>query len=201
MHDNGESTGRMARAGGFRVSCFYPYSPVVTDILRETFLSDTSPSCIGFERTKEGVRPLFGEEKEDAPRNFALHMMQRGALRFAHDLIQTFSHSLKMFDLRNVESGYLFEYFCKTATEFDRYVFIDHTIEDGVYSGFDGLSLVYRWQENLQAIGAGKSGTQESVPPVLPARQKTWRRRSEGVQDGKGRCIIGCLTGKLFTKK
>lgn len=201
LHDNGESTGRMARAGGFRVSCFYPYSPVVTDILRETFLSDTSPSCIGFERTKEGVRPLFGEEKEDAPRNFALHMMQRGALCFAHDLIQTFSHSLKMFDLRNVESGYLFEYFCKTATEFDRYVFIDHTIEDGVYSGFDGLSLVYRWQENLQAIGAGKSGTQESVPPVLPARQKTVEEALRGCSRWKRALYYWLFDRKTFHEK
>ncbi len=158
LHDNGEPTRKMAKAGGFDVNCFYPYTPLVTDILRETFLSDTAPSCIGFERTKEGLRPVFGQS-EGEEHNFALHLMQRGGLQFAKDILQAFPDKLKMFELRNAESGFLFEYFCKTATEFDRYVFIDHTIEDGVYSGFDGLSLVYRWQENLYAIG-------KNAPPL-----------------------------------
>ena len=76
-----------------------------------------------------------------------------------------------------------------------------HTIEDGVYSGFDGLSLVYRWQENLQAIGAGKSGTQESVPPVLPARQKTVEEALRGCSRWKRALYYWLFDRKTFHEK
>lgn len=199
LHDNGYSTRRMARAGGFTVLSFYPYSPTVTDILRETFLSETAPSCIGFERAEGGVRPVFGREEKNSSSDFALRLMQEGGLRFAQELTQTFSHCLKMFDMRNAECGYSFEYFCRRATEFDRYVFIDHVIEDGVYSGFDGLSLVYRWQENLQAVGAGKGG-EEGISD-LPAPQKTVEAALRGSSKVKKALYYWLFDRQTFREK
>ena len=56
----------------------------------------------------------------------------------------------------HIESGYAFEHFCLNANEFDKYVFINHTLEDDVYSGSNTIGMVYRWNENLNDI-AGKS--------------------------------------------
>lgn len=166
LHDNGQQTHSMADITGFNVYSFYEYSPVVTDILREIFISETGPSCIGFKDENNTVIPVFDIDDNDYSKKFAIEIMQKGALDFANEFIRTFEKYHNMLSFRNIEAGYVFEYFCTNATEFDKYVFINHTIEDKVYSGFDSLSLVYRWNENLQYIG-----TYKNAPVVQTAQQ------------------------------
>lgn len=164
LHDNGYDTDVMAKIGHFKVYNYYEFTPSVTDILRETFISENAPSCVGFETTQEGIKPVFGKKNSDYIKDFAIELMQRAAVRFAEDFLDSFADYLDFLVLRNIEAGYLFEYFCTYATDFDKYVFINHTIEDQVYSGFEELSLVYRWNENLQELAASRNGShRESI--------------------------------------
>ncbi len=171
VHDNGFSTQSMAASGGFRVYSYYDFNPLATDILRETFLSEPGPSCVGLNKTEAGVFPVLEQARADYSRDFAIRLMQRGALDYAESFLRSFGKYLDFLALRNTETGFLFEYFCTQISEFDRYVFVNHTIEDSVYSGFDGLSLVYRWNENLHEIAGANAGppeesnTEEAILP------------------------------------
>lgn len=190
LHDNGQATHVMAESGNFQTYNYYEYTPVATDILRETFISENSSSCVGLEKREDGVFPVFGKQKDDYIQDFAIDLMQRAAVNYAKDFIRSFSPYFDILYYRNSESGYLFEYFCTNVSEFDKYVFINHKIEDQVYSGFEGLSLVYRWNENLQEIAASRAGTKTNI--VAPSRM---------TQDASGKTVNEVLAGKSRIKK
>lgn len=192
LHDNGHSTEVMAHSGNFKVYNYYEFNPPVTDILRETFISENAPSCVGFEEAKEGMQPVFGELNSDYMKDFAIDLMQRAAVRYSSDFLDSFAEYLDFLTLRNMETGYLFEYFCTQATEFDKFVFINHTIEDQVYSGFDGLSLVYRWNENLQEIAASHGAAQ---------RETVLAEAAVAVIAPQGKTVDEVLAGKSRLKK
>ncbi len=188
LHDNGQSTRMMAESGKFKTFNYYEYSPLATDILRETFISENSPSCIGLERKGEQIFPVFGKSKSNYSQDFAIDLMQRAALSFSQDFLYSFADYLDILFLRNSESGFLFEYFCTNITEFDKFVFINHNIEDQVYSGFDGLSLVYRWNQNLQEIAASRGAAEnERVSQEIAAASYSQGKTVKEVLDGKSR--------------
>ncbi len=164
LHDNGCVTSEVAINNGFAVHNYYEHSPLVTDILRETFISENVPSCVGFVKSKEGLRPVFDKQGKEYVENFALDMMQKAALQFCKVFVDTFCDYFDMLSMRNMEAGYIFEYFCREATDFDKYVFQNYFIEDKVYSGFDKLSLVTRWNENLNAISS--SYKEQNIKPA-----------------------------------
>lgn len=195
LHDNGHSTQTMAKSGNFTVHNYYGFNPLATDILRETFISENAPSCIGYEATQNGVNPVFEKQTGDYMKNFAIDLMQRAAVKYSSDFLDSFAEYLDFLSLRNEEAGYMFEYFCTKATEFDKYVFINYTIEDRVYSGFDGLSLVYRWNANLQEIAASHGNLQEErivMPPQV---------EYSAVTAQQGKTIREVLVGKSRFKK
>ena len=182
LHDNGQKTQSMAEISGFNVYSFYEYSPLVTDILREVFISEAGPSCVGFDDNGGTVIPVFDKDDRDYSKRVAIELMQAGALNFSKDFISKFSQYLDMLNFRNMEAGYVFEYLCTYAAEFDKYVFINYTIEDKVYSGFDALSLVYRWNENLQYIGMYRNAqvVQQAGVSAPPVYEKTIAETLQG---------------------
>ena len=145
--------------------------------MRETFISENSASCVGLETTEQGIVPVFGKQKSDYLQDFAIDLMQKAAVCYAEDFLSSFAKYMDILFFRNSEAGFLFEYFCRNVTEFDKFVFINHTIEDQVYSGFEELSLVYRWNENLQEIENSRGGEvakpmkTETVAEKLPQGQ------------------------------
>ena len=187
LHDNGQSTAVMAKSGNFATYNYYDFNPLATDILRETFISENSPSCIGLQQSEKGIAPVFAEQKSDYLQDFAIDLMQRAALQYAKDFLDAFADYLDALFFRNCEAGYLFEYFCTNVTEFDKFVFINHRIEDQVYSGFDGLSLVYRWNENLQEIASSRGTAAKSVKLAEPAAVAVQGKTVDEVLAGKSR--------------
>lgn len=206
LHDNGYSTSVMADSVGFNVYSYYQLNPLVTDILREVFISEAVPSCIGFNCVNGKLEPIFDDNEIDYSKKFAIEIMQKGAENFANDFIDAFNDYFDAFNFRNIEAGYAFEYFCTYATEFDKYVFINHTIEDKVYSGFDALSLVYRWNENLQYMGMLKKAPISSAQQPandLTVEQNTIQPTEQTVSDmlkGKSK-IAKALFYFLFDRK
>ena len=191
LHDNGQPTKMMAKGGEFRTYNYYEFNPLATDILRETFISENSASCVGLETTEQGIVPVFGKQKSDYLQDFAIDLMQKAAVCYAEDFLSSFAKYMDILFFRNSEAGFLFEYFCRNVTEFDKFVFINHTIEDQVYSGFEELSLVYRWNENLQEIENSRGG--EVVKPM----------KTETVAEKlpQGQTIQELLAGKSRWKK
>lgn len=201
LHDNGQPTAVMAKSGDFSIYNYYDFNPLATDILRETFISENSPSCIGLQQTEEGTVPLFAEHKSEYLQDFAIDLMQRAALQYAKDFLDAFADYLDILFFRNYEAGYLFEYLCTNVTEFDKFVFINHRIEDQVYSGFDGLSLVYRWNENLQEIAASRAfGGKDSAPAEGAVTAISQSKTVDEVLSGKSR-IKKALFYWLFDKE
>lgn len=187
LHDNGHSTKMMAKSGNFRTYNYYEYNPLATDILRETFISENSSSCIGIEKRKDEIIPVFGKQKSDYIQDFAIDLMQRASVSYSKDFLYSFSDYLDILSLRNIESGFLFEYFCTNVTEFDKFVFINHKIEDQVYSGFEGLSLVYRWNENLQEIAASRGASNNAVVKEVVGSNNSGSKTVEEILAGKSR--------------
>ena len=155
-HDNGFSTNQMAKTGKFKVFNFYEHAPLATDILREVFVSETSPSCVGYELVKGKVQPVFDDSTDvDLNQNFAIAIMQEAALKFAKQYYKHFAQYMSFMKTRNIEVGYMFEKFCFDATDFDKYVFMNCTLDDQVYSGTNKIKMVERWNGNLNEIRNG----------------------------------------------
>ena len=142
LHSNGSSTESAAKEHGFRVHCFYDFSPYITGILRETLLSETAPSCIGYRFEGEEISFVYEEARGNGySETFALREIHRGALDFAADALALLGEDILRASFRPLDVSAALENMFLNATLFDCAVFANTAIEDKVFSGYEKRSF------------------------------------------------------------
>lgn len=136
VHGNGYETTALAEKNGFKVHCFYDFSPTVSAILRETFISDSSPSCIGYSLKDNSLSFEFDEMKDAYSETYAIREMHRGAVNFCKDLTALYADYLHLFTCRPQDISAAFENFILNATPLDCQTFNSTCITDKMYSGY-----------------------------------------------------------------
>ena len=171
IHDNGDRTSQIAAAAHYKKYCFYDFSPCITGIVREIFLSELSPSCIGYSICNgelsyifdEGHRVTYGER-------YAIEESQRGALDFCTDMLASFGDQIGDFTYRAADISVAFENFFYNATDFDFSVFKNTLIEDKVFGGYDQRSLyeTLEWHSNMRVEAEKAYVGKYIAPPFKP---------------------------------
>ncbi len=159
LHSNGYSTDIVSK-DKFKIHSFYGYTPTVSGIVREFFMSDPAPSCIGYELGSFGIKPIL--EEKDATLSYeatyAIKELQRSAVDFCKEYVKIFGNDFEDFSARESDYSVAFEYFLTHAMEFDRYLFSNAMVEDEVYGGYSARSIfdIWTWhQGQLQTVGSG----------------------------------------------
>lgn len=91
VHADEKECPRLEHAYDFEARCFYGMKPGMSGAFREFLLSSDEPPCIGFRRTEQGVKPVYGRSEYNAAARFFIRAVQGNALRFVRDYTARFS--------------------------------------------------------------------------------------------------------------
>ena len=142
VHSNGAETEVVAAKHGFQTHCFYDFTPYDTGILRETLLSESASSCIGYCFKGNSISFVYDQsEKVGYSEAFAVQEVCRGALDFSRDVLRLLGERILHATFRPQEISVAMENLFLNATDFDCTVFINTGIEDKVYSGYEKRSF------------------------------------------------------------
>lgn len=162
IHSNGYNTSSKID-DKFKIHSYYDFSPTMSSIVREFFISDPTPSCYSYE-IKDGEVKALLEEKTDAfsvDCVYAINEVQKGALDFVSDFLDVFGDMGEGFVSRNVDYATAFDHFLLNTTDFDRYTFISSMVEDEVFSGYNEGSLYHQW--SIRVIPLNSVGNASGV--------------------------------------
>lgn len=142
IHDNGDRTSRVAEKYNYKKYCFYDFSPCISGIVREIFLSELTPSCVGY-TVENGILKYNFDTKHQLNygERYAIEEIERGAFDFCKHMTAAFADSLSKFTFRSCDVSVAFENFFYNATAFDFSVFKNTWIEDKLFGGYDKRSL------------------------------------------------------------
>lgn len=151
IHQEGCDASKIGEQDGFRVYNFYDFTPKMSGIVREFFISDPAPSCTGYQIGKDGkLQPILEEKEFGYQENYPLRKFQQGAYEFCRDMFAVFSQELDLFAVRPMDASAAFEYYLLNAKQCDRWVYSISEVEDDVYSGYSAKNLfeIWTWHQN-----------------------------------------------------
>ncbi len=170
VHDDGVQAKKLAAASGFKIHNFYEFTPKITGILREYFISDPAPSCIGYDLSdSHTLTPVFEEYDKTYTEEYAIRKFQQGAVDYVADIVNIFGGYFHMFDIRHVDASAAFEYFLLNSGVKDKQVYSASVIEDEVYSGYSKASVYKTWMWHIQQIHREYAASYNSILPDLYA--------------------------------
>lgn len=155
VHTNGYNTVNSEKFP-FNIHSYYDYTPTITGIIREYFISSPEPSCCGYRFENGTVIPLM-EEADDRHAHdstYAINEAQTAALELFCKYVDMFADMPDTFVARNSDYAISFDYMLLSAKEFDRYAFSNSVIEDEVYSGYSSQNLFDTWTWHLSVLNA-----------------------------------------------
>lgn len=166
IHNNGADSNVVAEENGFKIHSFYDFTPKISGIIREFFISDPAPSCIGYEIENNKLNPILEEKMFSYQEVYPIRKFQQGAYDYCCDMISIFSEYLDMFDIRPLDASAAFEHYLLNATQCDRYVYSSCLVEDDVYAGYSSKSLFDIWTWHLDQISRKIQTLGGEVPVV-----------------------------------
>ena len=173
VHEDEKDCPRLARAYDYDARCFYGMKPGMSGAFREFLLSSDEPPCLGFRRTPDGVRPVYGQSEYNAPARFFLRNVQDNALRFVRDYTARFAGTPAE-QLSLLVCSMPFESALRYLGDKDVDMLHSLRFEDTVFAGRDDLDLagivrVQAASANADGIAAlaGLNGFGERKPLTL----------------------------------
>lgn len=135
IHSDPERYADITRRDGFTIDCFYDFSPMMPDLIREHMLSDCGPACIGYRMEGDHAVPVLENTIKIFEDRFVVDCVQRGAMTFLNDLYTAYEGDLGVIPFHSLEVSLPFEGFLAASTPLDRAIFRRSYFEDEVYSG------------------------------------------------------------------
>lgn len=139
-----------SKIGGFKLYSYFDYRPTITGVVRESLMSTSDPSCIGYEFDEKGnVVPVFEEETYDYQNRFIFDSMQDKALEFVRDLANTFGNDLEYLYYQRYYISLPHEMYINSAKRLDQEIFYGIDFEDAVGLG-DKITAVQEWNSEMK---------------------------------------------------
>lgn len=175
IHADDRDCPRLEDAYGYDTYSFYGMKPGMSGAFREFLLSGDEAPCIGFQRSGQGVQPVYGTSEYNAAARFFIRKVQDGALSFVRDYMRTFGGT-EAERLNGMVASMPFESVLRYLPEEDLVMLADIRFEDTVFAGKDDLdlaSLVREQSAAAHADGPGKLHSPEarSALPQLGLRR------------------------------
>lgn len=134
----------LARKGNFRIKTFLDFTPAVSGVVLEYFISENSGSCIAYD-LKRARTPIIEQITSCYEQNYSLMLMQRGALDFAYDFIERFGSYFDKLTAKSLEvAGSLLNYL-NYSKSFDRWMFNTTFLEDEFYGCKKSIAILEIW--------------------------------------------------------
>ncbi len=139
-----------SKIGGFKLYSYFDYRPTITGVVRESLMSTSDPSCIGYEFDENGnVIPVFEEEKYDYQNRFIFDSMQNKALEFIKDLVNIFGSDLEDLYYQRYYISLPHEMYINSAKKLDQEIFYGIDFEDAVGLG-NKITAVQEWNSEMK---------------------------------------------------
>ena len=149
VHTNHDKAYDYARKFGFKVHSFYDFTPAITGPVREYIISETGPSCIGYQIASGTIKPEFEPKSSRYIEEWLLGHIHQSGLEFVQDIVTLFGPYLDLLIFRNREISAPFEYFLHFSSDFDRSLFAACAFEDHVFHGSKDVNIYSIWNDHL----------------------------------------------------
>ena len=121
IHTNTSEGYKNAYLSNYDINNFYDFKPTMTGTLREILFSDIGPSCIGYEKSGDDVKPVFSsKEKYNYFNKYIINTIQNSALKFVEDFSNIFGEYMEMIDLNKFYMSIPYEYYLHYSMGFDK---------------------------------------------------------------------------------
>ena len=149
IHDSAGAS-QIAVENGFKIHKYLDFTPAVSGVVMEYFLSSLEGSCIGYKSENNQVLPIIEKVNHCYDKEIALTTMQQGCLSFIEDIITIFGECLEQFNFRNMEIASPMLYYLAKSKEFDTYMFDYVELEDELFGRQTAISFLYIYKYYLQ---------------------------------------------------
>ena len=152
IHTNSDMAEYRSREAGFCIRTFYGHKPTITGVVREHVFMKLAPSVIGYRFEDGDVKPVFEEYSEEYSAAFVTDTMQKAALDFVKDMLDTFGDMRHMLSYRREDLAFAFEYYLHFSKRTDRKIFAGVLFEDGFGLG-KSFNIFENWEAELRNNG------------------------------------------------
>lgn len=174
IHVNNDLSLLRAEKNNMHINCFYEYSPCVTGILREFFISKMEPSCNSiFIRDDGNVEIDFKDYNPTYTEKYVGAIIQSAALRYVHDISNIFKEDLCHLHCLREDTSLSLEYFLAKAKLTDRLMFAGIPFEDDMGRGRFSSILDF-WNEQRALLIPSKDYLMSDV--TLSWKKNDWKR-------------------------
>ena len=144
IHTNNSSAFTNTRNCNSKLVTFYNYKPTITGTIRELFLSDIGPSCIGYKYENGIVKPVLKNfEKYNYYNKEMISKIQNGALNFVKDFCDYFGDYINEIDLNRYYMSIPLEYYFHYSKKIDRIPTKNLVFENNVNNYIELNDYVY----------------------------------------------------------
>lgn len=149
IHFNNEQNILACQKNQVTLKSFYEYTPSIAGAEREYLISESAPSCIGYDLSKDKLTPVYEPYNYLYVDSFAIGQVQNQAVRFVGDFLEIFGEYLDRLTFTNVNVSMPYEYFMHRSTDIDHMFFGSSVFEDEMYDGRETVYLNGIWHEHL----------------------------------------------------
>lgn len=152
IHSDNAKYYNESRKQNFKIHSFYDFEPCMTGVIREHVFSSFEPSCISFDKTKDGdVVPVFEKMEKCISDQLVIQQIHRGAIEFVEDFISEFGKELPLIQFKSVEVSFPYEGFLRFANATDLHIFKGSFFEDEVWGGAKRINIAQFIEEQLDS--------------------------------------------------
>lgn len=172
MHINNNQAMIRSKKNQIDIHRFYEYSPGVTGVLRELFISKQEPSCKSLELKDGKIVPVFKEYHPSYIETYVIKLMQDNALQFVQDVVGLFGEDIKALSYQRADVSLPIEYYQSAAKFTDRRPFAYGDFEDDLGLG-KSISTFDYWNGQIENVRAGIGGGMDLSLKWMPSK---WQR-------------------------
>lgn len=161
---NAAGATKIALDNNFRIENFLDFSPAISGVVIEYFLSSISGSCIGYYDKKGKITPIIEENNIDYETEYPIATIQDGAREFIDDYVKYFADITQMFEFNNFEVFAPMLYYLCGAKKFDIYFFNYTMLEDELYGGKTEISFLEIYDYYYKSSHLDQDGVVQNNP-------------------------------------
>ena len=141
-HTNSDVAGRREAYSGVRMKAMYDYTPYVSWLAREQFLTENDASCIGYGAEGE---VLGVDAAREAQEPSAMDGMQADAIAFVNDMANCFGEDMPKLFFRPSNACALLEYYLHSSSAKDRNLLRRENV-DNSFVGNEEMNIYGFWR-------------------------------------------------------
>ncbi|MCR4694289.1 MAG: glycosyltransferase [Pseudobutyrivibrio sp.] len=150
IHNNGQDAFNRCKSNNMSIHTYYSKATSMSGVINEYLLSDYRPSCIGYEKNDNVIKPIFEEKIISPTDNYIFEKIYQGAEVFTNN-ISRILNIINDCDYRvGTELSVPYERFLIFAKDMDKRIFDESHIEDEYFGGITKKKLVDMWNEQIK---------------------------------------------------